>query len=433
MSQVIYNGVTLPYCFLTRNNQECVLDDYSNTVRILHRFDIEVEATVRLPYMNLLAGQILGLGNFPNLGPADLMNIIRSTLLKPRKTLSVQFNGVELIPQVGANAGSVDSMNGPIPQSCQILDMSNDTFLISFHIIAHYAENSKIQVGQAPAVLNQQTGPVLYNRWTESVDIDKVNLVTRTREGKFVIRTDNSNGVFSDQLRAQFAVVSVPTGFLRQGSNYVQTPDGLGLQYRVTDKEVFKGPPKPAFTAEGEYTETTANNGAFRTAHVRIKLEGDKNTSQSDLIYTCVSVCASKLILRSGQLQLLGLAQKFNIINSATLRTGMYDNWVECDISAAIPIAKGRISGVAGFAGLVPFTPGSESRYLGNTYAPNYLVRGTGGILLQAAAYYDPALNQNGQLGPANPFGPNPSVPNGSQQVQMPGLIPGQAGKTLES
>src|SRR5690606_6277255 len=120
----------------------------------------------------------------------------------PRKTLSFKFNNYELIPQVqrGTN-GSCDAVNGPQPQDCQILQLTNETFLILYRITAQYRE--KTQINDNGTITNERGSDVLTNRWSETVEIDGANFTkAKVREGKFVIRSDNAANKTPDQFRS---------------------------------------------------------------------------------------------------------------------------------------------------------------------------------------------------------------------------------------
>lgn len=395
----------LPYARIQEFRQEAVYDEGSHTDWVKTKFDIRCECALNANYLEIIVPNLVYTSD-PN--AAQIMKTIRTMLLKPRKTLSVKFNNLELIPQNLDLVGTVDASNGPQPQTCQIIQMNNVTFLCIYHIVAHYWEKNVVR-GAGNEVVNQPGATVLFNRWSETVDIDNRNFTKRTRSGRFVIRTDNKEGFIADQVRNQMAVVGVPKGFLRDSSTYTVDPGGLGIDYRVTDKEAYKMPPKPAFEASGKFTEIGTTNGAIRHGEVDVRLRGDRFTNQAELIETAVAVCSSKLDLNG----------KISILESITLSVDMYENDVECRMRAMFrpgtrDNAKDRISGVAALdLNEATFTPFSD----GVDYQPQYFTRGSASLLLQAAAYYDPSF--------AAVFDPK------TGQFTT-GLEPGQAGERLE-
>lgn len=425
MSQLNYNGVTLAYCFTTDLRQEAVRDDQGDTDFCLTKFDIQVQSVLNVAYLAQLVPDIVaqvGREDFSN-SAADIMNMVRKRLLAHRRPLSFIFNGVELIPKVDNQVGYVDAMNGPKPQHCSITPVTNETFLLRYHIIAHYWECPRIDrevaadgPGQGQLVRQGQGGtPVLFNRWSERVEIDEKNYSKRIREGKYMIRSDNATGVTVDELRRDMAVVGVPEGFLRESSEYQVSPDGLSLQYRLVDQEVATLPPDGSFKADGEYIETSTKWDAKRYGEVRVHLQGSKTTPKATLLEKAVEIGASKLYKRNfANFSFLGL------LEFATLNIKLYDNDVEIRFRALLNpqsdnSGTGRLDELWGFRlDKIAETPLSISAIS----PPPYTVRGDTPILLRAAAYFDPCLNQklsctDGQI--------------------MPGLVPGTAGTTAEN
>ena len=143
MSQVSYNGVTIPFPFSTELTQEAVYDEVGGTDWFCTKFDVKTQGILNANYLNQIAPD-LALGGSPATNPADLMSVIRTRLLQPRKTLTVLCNGVHLIPGDTGGPGTVDIMNGPKPQSCVITQLTNVSFLITYHIIAHYWECNEV-------------------------------------------------------------------------------------------------------------------------------------------------------------------------------------------------------------------------------------------------------------------------------------------------
>lgn len=440
MSVLTYDNISLPYGHTSSFRQEVVYDDQSGTDWMCTKFDIQVNAVININYLQAISATFTSLTVANN--AAVIMKAIRQRLLQPRRQLSFSVNGYELIPAQTAGVGKADALNGPKPQSCDITELNSVTFMISYHIIAHYWENNRIDP-LTLVVTNRVGSNVLTNRWSETVTIDNCMYSTRTRSGKFMIRSDNKDGYIADMMRSQMAVVAVPEGFIRERSEYTQTPDGLGLQYTVTDKEVFKLPPPPAFEADGEYREEMIN-GATRKATYRVRLRGSKSklvSPQDRLVNVAIGMVAIKLRL--------GLA---SLAEHAALTVGSYDNWVEFTCTARMNNSKDvkyglstngasggatapntKDSGFAGFMTKVGFskyaclTPFSED----GTLPPPYQDRGSAGMLLQAAKYYDPSLQEN-RLGPGDMWSnTNPLTSQINSQMNA-GVKVGQAGIQAE-
>lgn len=384
MSKLTYNGVTLPFCENTSFRQEAVADD-SNTDWYLTRIEIITNCVICSDYIELVASDLVVAGNPATTNPAALMKVIRSRLLTRRKSLSYTFNGFELMPGKQAGmTGPIDAKNGPTPVSCNVSRLTDTSFLVQYHIIGHYWENNQVDAQGNPIVSNRPGSPILLNRWTESVDIDSCNYTTKTRRGRFIIRSDNSERRRVDDYRYAMAGLSVPDGFIRASSNYMISPDGLAMDYTVTDKEVFKMPPNPAFEADGHYTEHSTNMGAVRYGEVWVALRGSKDTSQAQLLRVATAVCAEKLNING----------KITVLEGVTATIGMYDNFVNVRMRCQFGPRKFG-PGDKALGGLNPIlsmvhTPLSSFKEPGPpNYKNNY---GTASIMLQAAAYFDPNI-----------------------------------------
>jgi hypothetical protein len=417
MSILTYNGITLPYANCTYFNQTPVYDPTSQTDHMLTRFEISITAVINTAYAILLDGgdnTIVAEDSAPTVSnPAQIMKAIRQKLIQPRMALSFTFNGYELIPQpqTGIN-GTVDAFNGPKTE-CQIFSLTNETFLVKFHVVAHYWENNETINSQEESVTtNRRASAVISNRWSEQVVLDASGYSTKIRTGRYIIRSDNAEGVTADIFRNSFAVCSLPAGFVRVSSDYDISPDGLGSQYRIVDREVFKLPPTPAFESSGKYVETVTRNGAWHEGRVSLSLRAPKDVSQVQLIDTAIGIAAQKLKSRGaaafvpGKDDPVGIeqvkgAQPFGLLTHCALVIDMYDNSVEVILQVLLAArtidgGKKRIHGVAALTGgrFAAFTPGSEDEFgksLGRKIP--YVARGTAKLLLSAAAYFDANLS----------------------------------------
>ena len=413
MSIATYNSVQLPYAHITQFEQKVMYDEEGHTDWYVTQFDIRIQTVINVDYLASLAPSLLG--NVSASNPAAVMVAIRKALLTPRKQLSLKFNGIELIPQISTTSPgnttttiktSVDAQNGPQPQACTFHMMTNTTFLLTWHVIAKYWEHLP---NNLPNDANVAGNVVLYNRWMEAVDLDELQMTTRIRQGKIVIRSDNYKGIVADQARTAMATTGVPSGFLRQSSRYQVDPSGLALQYTIVDKEVFKMPPGPAYTATGMYREYFTHTGAQRHGMVDVTLRASKLTSQATLISSAIRVASGKLFLgatsqANGAIGFNGIA----VLENFDVRCWMYENAVQVILQGRFKSQTDGIDGV-GISPTLPIVPGSDvytslvTRPAPNSgtfviknitpVVPAYAPYGTAGYLLQAAAYFDPSLS----------------------------------------
>lgn len=430
MSILTYNGVCLPYPMTTRFNQQVVYDD-SHTDWMCTKFDIQVQAMLNVNYMSTIYPDYRSSENPDNAGA--IMNAIRVLLLRPRRPLSFKVNDVEMIPGKAGVSGDVDVRNGPQPIDCQIKQLTDVTFMISYHIQAHYWENTTISLPDLTRT-NRAGSPVLSNRWSEMVEYDNRMVATKTREGKYVIRSDNDKGKIADALRTTMAVVGLAPGFIRQSSRYRVDPSGLAIEYSVTDKQVFKYPPEGVYEATGSYTESTLRQGgAYRIGRVELKLKGGFQTSQDALLQKAYSMALKKLTIREAPGSAIqSIASIWKSIMFMVVRIDMFDNVVEVAAQARFTnTGNERADGVHAFAGdgSMTFTPDSDNS---GAKAPDYSGRGSSNILLQAARYYDPSLADN-KLAEGDPFVSFDDVAVGKQNNLNHGRAVGTAGVNRET
>ncbi len=445
MSVVTYNGVTLPYSLTTQFRQEALYDDQGGTDWYLTKYDIMVQSIINVNYLQLIAPDLVQVGAPVTSNAAEIMSIIWTRLMRPRRAFTFTFNGRDIIPEAqNDQAGTVDAKNGPIPQSCSFHNLTNDTFLITYHIVANYWQKTAVVAGASPMVQNRRGNSVLYNRWSESIELDGNNYTRRTREGKYVIRSDNNEGFMADQIRSNLAVLSVPAGFLRESSTYTISPDGLGIQYRIIDREIFKMPPSPAFKASGKYSESCGKAGAQRFAEVNVHLEGSKTTPQHELVYRALGIGIIKLgAVGSAPGARPTAANNYNggIVLGAKLDVDMYENIVDFHIKCMFGQPKQRVTGIMGFTRqeIMVITPYSQNDQGTPIAPPVYRDRGTAGLVLLAAAYWDPNNINLALVGVPPPVVDNPAtdidgviVPGrGSQGKNQNGpnaIVPGIAG-----
>lgn len=422
MSVFRYNGVTLPFPHVTSFDQSTVMDE-SNTDWMYTKLDITLQCSFSPGYLNYINATELNGTTVGN--PLDIMKTIRAKLLKPRKSLVYTINNRSLIPGAPDGVtGTVDARNGPQPQSCRIIECGHDTFLCQYHIIAHYWEKNTVANGLVTK--NNVGNFIIGHRWTETQSVDRFMLSTVTRSGVCTIRSDNVEGKIADMARDTLGTVAVRSGYIRENATYTVTKDGLQLQYTITERELYKMPPTPAYEADGYYTETTPKGGATRTISAYVRLKAGKTAQQDNLIGAAISTVVVKLHNRTNNaLVSLGEAansagvaafiqsreakgvphekattQLANVVASAvgkppslplgaSLKIGLYENTVEFQATSLITVpGYNRAFGFPAFYDADTVTPNSD----GVLNQPLTLLRGSDSVLLHAAAYYDPSI-----------------------------------------
>lgn len=396
MSVIQYNGVSLPYPMTSTFDITAVYED-SGTDRIYSKYAISVECLINMTYIRQIDSTLVaGIpdADIPD-NAASIVGAIRNKLLQPRKELSFLCNGVELIPkkQEGIN-GTVDAKNGPVPKSCSITRFNNITFLLRYVIEAHYWEK-RTNTDVLTVNVNEVAGTTLTCRWTESVSMDDCLVSTRVRSGYYIIRSDNVEGNRADDIRTHMAPLAVPEGFLRKKSSYKLDPDGLRVAFEVEDVEYYRKPPPPAYVAEGNYTETSTKRGAARFGEVRLSLKGTVNTDQTQLLKAAFSIAGQKLRLNGALAGAIAGRPNFRLLEEASAQIDMWENKVTVAIKVRMTGNRKRIAGIPladGRTSIIPMTYVPDIDAPNNPKPPSYPIRGTAGILLQAAKYFDPNL-----------------------------------------
>lgn len=490
-----YNGISIPYMLTTSFNQEPVYDDMGDVDYTGTKFDIQIEGYVNVDYASsgYMATTYTGTNPLPADvlagGPAAIIKSLRSRLLEPRRTLSFFVNGIDLIPKtyrnrtevgrpgftvplgtlgtsisdpevpgvdINQNYQGVDSDNGPKPKYCNITRIYDNMFLVSYGITATFYENRR-----GRNINNVIGSNVLYNRWKETIEVDNLQYTKRVRTGKIKVRSDGTGDVPAD-IMASMAVVGVPAGFVREGSQYNLSPDGLTLDYAITDKELFKMPPDAALEAFGTYSETLGRVAAIRHGDLQLTLKSSKNISQHHLVQRCLIIAFAKMNAGGLRVRRIGApvirrerglldfaifgpgparpvegsTAASGIVESIKLTINMYENEVSITMRVRFPANTPFTA-----ATTIIWTPLSEAVPIDASVRPvppvplsrnwprsAYAQLGTASLPLMAAAYYDPSLSnlrvneRTGQL-------ENPSALTAFADVK----VPGRAGDTPES
>lgn len=423
MSLLTYNGVSLPYSNLTHFRCEAVYDD-SGTDYLCTKFDIGVQFLVTEDTVFMLMPDLEGRMS----SPAGVLAMAHRKLLQPRKRLKFEFNGVDFIPEPAGVDGTVDVKNGPMPQSFTPIQITNTTWLCQYHIVAHYRIYYDLANLAGSQINDNLPGNVvLSHRWGERVQINDLEMTTRVRTGKFMIRSDNEEGLVADAVRRQTAVFGPPAGFLRHASEYSIDPSGLAIQYSLTDREQFRMPPDPAYRAQGEYSEEGTKADGKRIGSCWVRLWGAKDTPQWKLLSTAFGVVSATLDSK-GATFFNAKPHLRGLVLASSFRWGMYDNWVEARMTVFYKLRPERVNGVCLVRPDATLIPGSDGQFPERQYT----ARGSAGLLLQAASYYDADIRDQGLRddGMITKEGDGGPLLRANQRTF--GKRPGEAGKTPE-
>ena len=350
-------------------------------------------------------------------GPAAALPTLRmvGNWARPRGTLSFKENGVEMIPT--PPTGKADAKNGPLPGPMRITRLTEKTFRCSLSIVSHWAESAA----------NSEGGLVLSSRWRDSVAIDQDQLSRRTRTGKVIVSSSSyiTGGSIIDDLRDTLICTSILPGFIREASNYTLSESGLELSYDFVDQEQFRMCPTLSTFAEGSMlvsTQRMGSPGRMQTVNVTLRGPKKQESNPTELASIAMGICFRKGQLNGGFFP-----------TKADLRESLWKNEVSVTLQGmARPPRKVKAkyrnkrsakdffqkflsleASLKGFGKTVAGQVGTKS--------PDPGTRGTGNILLHAAAYNDPTLAKTlSKLDNSLQQGQSRANPNG-KTMQVPG------------
>lgn len=322
MTTVIYNGVEIRNCLLKRFEQECVLDD-SGTDKLYDKFTIRVEGWIHritettTPTVGIrLAANPIAANSIGGLGVAPNHIIARRLLMEVRGEFRMIVGDFDILrcgPRLTATSGDEttrdvtynDVNNGPKPKFLNVTRIVGTELLpveFELEICKVDCSNPTNQIG------------VLNNRWSMRDVIDQNWYTTRTITGRLRVADPNLN----PQSFRGLVFPPLQAGFKRENIETTTSPDGLNLDYSVTDREVFAACPDPGTTWEGTHT-LTSGDGSMTHGEITISMEGPKDADKRTMIAACALICRQKLDLLDAS----------NTLEQASIIDHMHTNKVE--------------------------------------------------------------------------------------------------------
>jgi hypothetical protein len=321
MSELTYNGVALSYIRTREFRQEPMFSgDVQNQDYLYTHYHIAVECAFNVN----LAPAILA-----DPDPTTTMTRVRAALMVPRQALAFTINGVSLQTQPAGGIASAqatrltDANNGPIPRGCNILKISENTFIVQFSIDTWVVDCT------GGGGLSTNPPQFISNRFVTEFDINRTQYVTITTRGR-VITAANVN-VNPDVLRGVIAP-QLPAGMVCNRMHFTVQENGLALEYTFEDQEVFREPPQPMYRAEGEYIASTPN-GVNCIREARVKVTGYKYTAPGVVFGMSVMLAARKVTAsRRGRLDPIANPGSQILLIGGAVRQSYDDNTCECTL-----------------------------------------------------------------------------------------------------
>jgi hypothetical protein len=303
MATLTYNGIVLDTIQTTAFQQEAIYDP-SHTDYLYTRVQIGVKAVFNRGNQPATPGET----------PAQTMARVRKCLMTQNGVLLYQV-GSDIIVQSPLNGtASEDVKHGPFPIRCNILELTEATFIVEYVVETYIIE-----------CCSGSTVPYLSNRWEESDSINEDMFTKRTIKGRVIFRADKinskkfNNGQSADSYRGLIGPPALPLqpNFTRVSMDFVVQADGLALDYTIVDEEKYVQPPDDCTRFEADHT-TTTTKGAVYSDVITVKVHGNALTSKSLLILRAAQIISGRLDLAGNK-----------AIRSGAVKTSINENWIE--------------------------------------------------------------------------------------------------------
>lgn len=299
-TRIYYNGIWLQNVLTDDVNQEVVMDS-TGVNPIYVRVTVSVTCLVHMQapsYSTNLHGIAL-----PEYAPGDITlaggyNVIIDNLMQPGRDFqmwvgdSMLFNvypgwrrpGLAVPPQ--AFVPHMDVNHGPIPSVQIIQIVSATTFRIRFRVVCHLPYVDQDNQGAFNAIS--------FRFWIG----DNINCHDWTTERTYtgVLRVRHMGVGVHKVFRDNFKLPPLMGGFQRKRISMHERPNGIELEFSITDQEVWAAAPYPACDWEGSQSiYTAAAMGALFNSEVSVRVWGDKTVPKLGLLQLCQKIMDAKL------------------------------------------------------------------------------------------------------------------------------------------
>jgi hypothetical protein len=303
---VEYGDLRISNCLTKEFRQEPVFDD-SGTDLMYWKFTVRVVGYTHNnggwndTFLFLRPVPSVTSPDTPDAGAAKA-HIMQRVRLAPRKTFTMRTgvtannpDGKILLtasphPARSSDLSGLDVNNGPRGTLMAITQITGDNI---FRVEAEF-EVCKVECDDEGQAQNNTEG-VLSNRWSSVDDIDENWYTVRTHQGRLRMASAN----YSPHDFRNLVVPGIPKGMKRAKMTFVASPDGLSLDYTITDREVAFSAPEPATSWSVRHTETTGDE-IIGISTIDVDLTGDRYVDKKALIVLAFAIIEAKAI--GGQL-----------------------------------------------------------------------------------------------------------------------------------
>jgi len=305
LHRLIYNGIELLLSKFDTWDMEGVFSD-DGTTRLYTKHLIAIRG-----YINHSAQQ------YPFTTNSMTLQQYRTRLLEPRQSLTVYVNSekcleIPAINPFGSGAGPHgsddyyrgpgDAKQGPTPKVVKVMEWTGATLMVEF-VVEAWEYPCAVDTGNPT-----YADAIIYNRWTQTQDIDADGFSTMTSRGQLKVRTDIMP--MADNMRSiPLPIITIRLGFTRDSQKYEISADGSTLTWEVVDKEQYRAAGRVKFqngsdpgqnitSWTGSWTEEGSIEtglGFVTTGTLQVYCRGEQNTDKDHLLLFCSRVANTRL------------------------------------------------------------------------------------------------------------------------------------------
>jgi hypothetical protein len=298
-SLLIYNNISLPFVKTEVFNQETVyspdgVDSIYTKITIgvgcvlspclFNNMDVATWVSQVKPYLMVKGGQLSYMVD----GCYILQPTISDSHIQINCNTTTTGSAVILSPGDGVINMPADAKLGPFPQRFDVRRIEGNTWLAYYEIVTYLPYCTSTPT-YAPYYLS--------NRWSTNVNIDEDYFLTRIIDGTLIL-----NGQYSNQTTHYSATQEFPVDFLvkdvyansviippcpnrwkREAIDIQRSSDGLTINYKITDKQLYTAIPRPATRIDAQYSETSGTKDFalmnMMICEIQVTVYGEPNAS----------------------------------------------------------------------------------------------------------------------------------------------------------
>ena len=132
---------------------------------------------------------------------------------------------------------------------------------------------------------------ILSNRWSVSESRDAAFFMQRVTQGKLIVRSADTFAT----MKRHLCIPPLARGYQRVSMKFIQSPDGLSMDYTIVDQQRYAAPPWPAIDWAGTHKEEVEAFGFTGVATVTVTLRGASGTPKVLLFQAAIKTIEYRL------------------------------------------------------------------------------------------------------------------------------------------